>query len=100
MDKKSFNEVKALLTDKLGNPFYETDKAIIFNADAIDVFKKLNFSFVDLTVTSPPYNIGKEYEKIKPIEEYINWTTQWIEGLYSITNDNGAMFTQCWLCIN
>ena len=25
----------------------------------------------DLVVTSPPYNIGKEYEHQKPLEEYL-----------------------------
>jgi len=46
----------------------------------------------DLTVTSPPYNIGKEYEATRSIEEYIRWSEHWIEEVYRLTNSNGAFW--------
>jgi DNA modification methylase len=41
--------------------------------------------FVDLTVTSGPYNIGKEYEKFLVLDEYLNWCEQWIAEVYRVT---------------
>lgn len=33
---------------------------------------------VDLVVTSPPYNIGKEYEEVKQIDDYLDFMQQWM----------------------
>jgi len=35
--------------------------------DCLEALKLLPDKFVDLTVTSQPYNIGKEYEKSYPL---------------------------------
>jgi DNA modification methylase len=48
--------------------------------------------FVDLTVTSGPYNIGKEYEKSWVLDEYLNWCEQWIAEVYRVTIDRGAFW--------
>ena len=47
----------------------------------------------DLVVTSPPYNIGKEYEHQKPIEEYLAWQERIIQKIYARLKDNGSI---CW----
>ena len=47
----------------------------------------------DLIVTSPPYNIGKEYEHQMPIEEYVDWQRRVIEKCYARLKDNGSI---CW----
>ena len=39
--------------------------------DALEFSKKLEDNSVKLIITSPPYNIGKEYETKTSIEEYI-----------------------------
>jgi DNA modification methylase len=46
--------------------------------DCLEALKLLPDQFVDLTVTSGPYNIGKEYEKSLVLDEYFNWCQQWI----------------------
>jgi DNA modification methylase len=46
--------------------------------DCWEALKLLPDQFVDLTVTSAPYNIGKEYEKFLVLDEYLNWCEQWI----------------------
>ena len=28
---------------------------------------------IDLTITSPPYNIGKEYRSIRDLPDYLDW---------------------------
>ncbi|HOC94070.1 MAG TPA: site-specific DNA-methyltransferase [bacterium] len=47
---------------------------------------------VDLTITSPPYNIGKEYEKVRPVEDYVKWCETWIREIYRVTKKNGAFW--------
>lgn len=47
----------------------------------------------DLVVTSPPYNIGKEYEKQVPLNEYILWQKKIIQKIYSRLKDTGSI---CW----
>lgn len=47
----------------------------------------------DLVVTSPPYNIGKKYEKPIPLEEYVKWQERIIEKAVKRLKDTGSI---CW----
>jgi len=46
-----------------------------------------------LIVTSPPYNIGKTYEKIKPIDSYLSAQAKIIDLLIEKLLDGGSL---CW----
>lgn len=48
---------------------------------------------VQLIVCSPPYNMGKEYEKNIPIEEYIESYKSTASQLHHILSDTGSI---CW----
>jgi len=73
----------------LGRPYYESPNCILYNFDCLDAMKRIYMPFVQLTVTSPPYNIGKEYEKIRPLQEYLSWCEDWItEVLLKILRGN------------
>ena len=43
----------------------------LINSDRMKLFKKLKNNSVQLIITSPPYNIGKSYEKKKPFKLYL-----------------------------
>jgi adenine-specific DNA-methyltransferase len=47
----------------------------------------------DLIVTSPPYNIGKEYEKKDKLEAYLEWQKRIIELLLPRLKPTGSL---CW----
>lgn len=47
----------------------------------------------DLIVTSPPYNLGKEYEKKTDLKNYVNWQEQIIKKLVPRIKDTGSI---CW----
>jgi adenine-specific DNA-methyltransferase len=47
---------------------------------------------VSLTLTSPPYNIGKDYEQPKALPEYIDWCTVWMDAIREITTANGSFW--------
>ena len=44
---------------------------VVFSGACLDFLAKIPDGSVDLIVTSPPYNIGKEYEKRMPLAEYL-----------------------------
>ena len=45
------------------NTFHKNDEIVIHRGDCLDLLKQIPDEFMQLVVTSPPYNIGKEYEK-------------------------------------
>lgn len=47
----------------------------------------------DLIVTSPPYNIGKPYERRTELDKYMNWQKQIIDELVPRLKDTGSI---CW----
>lgn len=85
----NFHKIKK----QLGVPYYEDESVLLYNIDCIEALKKLEGHVeFNLTVTSPPYNIGKEYEKIKPVNEYINWSKDWMSRVYKTTAPTGSFW--------
>ncbi|MCU1025969.1 DNA-methyltransferase [Stenotrophomonas maltophilia] len=74
----------------LGPPAARGDRFAIFNGDCIDLMARMPSGCVDLSFTSPPYNIGKEYESILPLAGYLEWCADWINELYRISRSDGA----------
>lgn len=66
----------------------------IINGNSLDVLKKIPENSVDLVVTSPPYNVGIEYDSWfdkMPIEEYWDFTKEWLTGVYNVLKDDGRI---------
>lgn len=78
------------ILESLGVPLYRGDCYAIYNADSSELLKRIPDESVDLYFTSPPYNIGKEYEKIIPVEDYVRWSECWIREVYRGTKEAGA----------
>ncbi|TVP64227.1 MAG: site-specific DNA-methyltransferase [Nodularia sp. (in: Bacteria)] len=78
----------------LGNPFYADNGFILYHGDSTDFLHKLSSTNIniDLTVTSPPYNIGKEYESPMSVNEYVQCCSQWMCQIYNITKSDGAFW--------
>ncbi|MEY9252342.1 adenine-specific DNA-methyltransferase [Bradyrhizobium ottawaense] len=77
------------MPSKLGS-----NDSIIWNGDASDVVRKLpEKPLFDLVITSPPYNIGKPYEKRLEIEEYRKWHEALITAIVERTKPTGSI---CW----
>lgn len=76
----------------LGVPYFHAPNCLIYNIDCLEAMQNLPDELVDLTVTSPPYNIGKEYEKKLLLEDYLTWCEQWIAEIYRITRPDGAFW--------
>lgn len=76
----------------LGPPFCRGKGYAIYCADCVEAMRVLPTGLIDLTVTSPPYNIGKEYECARPIEEYVIWCQRWIAEIHRLTTAKGAFW--------
>jgi len=75
-----------------GSPYYETPHCLIYRADCLEWMPKLSNEIFDLTITSPPYNIGKEYEAALPLADYIDWCAKWIAEIHRLTKPDGAFW--------
>jgi adenine-specific DNA-methyltransferase len=82
-----------LLRSSLGDPVFQSDDCLLYyQGDCVSLMGQLPDGIVDLTVTSPPYNIGKEYESERSVEEYVAWTGDWISQVYRLAKNRGAFW--------
>lgn len=65
----------------------------IINGDALKELNRLEDDKFDLIITSPPYNVGKEYEVKISIEKYLQTQEKIIEQLVRVLSDKGSI---CW----
>jgi DNA modification methylase len=82
---------------KIKEPLFDyVDKSVrykIINGDSQKELRSLEDKKFDLIITSPPYNVGKEYETKKSIEEYLKTQELIIELLVDKLSDKGSI---CW----
>jgi adenine-specific DNA-methyltransferase len=76
----------------LPTPYYEDDRVTLYCGDAAQLLRDLPEDTIPLTVTSPPYNIGKAYESIQPVETYVRWCEEWIANIHKATRTDGALW--------
>ena len=87
------NNVK-ILKDELGISTLRIDEDAIVGFDVERFLDALpEEPIFDLVVTSPPYDIGKEYEQRMPISEYYEWQRRIIRKIYVRLKDTGSL---CW----
>lgn len=87
-------EIAKSLSSLIGSPYYAKNGFILYKGDFVKLGQRtLSSSFkADLIVTSPPYNIGKEYEINKEVSEYVDWCRKWMGIVYAMTKKNGTFW--------
>lgn len=65
----------------------------IWRGDAMEYLGRLRDGSAKLVVTSPPYNIGKEYERRRRLEEYVEEQRRVIGRCADVLSDDGSL---CW----
>lgn len=66
----------------------------IYNGDILEMFGKTPDNFIDLIVTSPPYNVGIDYsdwDDQKPMKDYFDWCKEWLQEAYRTLKDDGRV---------
>lgn len=59
----------------------------------MEVLSNLDDDSIDLILTSPPYNIGKEYEDKQNLDQYLNWQETIIRECIRVLKPTGNL---CW----
>ena len=66
---------------------------VLFDGDCSDLLKSIPSSSVDLVITSPPYNIGKKYEKQTSLQSYLKNQEPVIAEMVRVLATTGSL---CW----
>ena len=80
---------------KRGRPssFQKNHQEVIFLGDCLSFLKQIPSESIKLVVTSPPYNIGKEYENKLTLDSYVQQQTKVIKECVRVLSPNGSL---CW----
>ena len=73
--------------------FSKENNATLYLGDCIDFLRQIPDESIQLIVTSPPYNIGKEYETKLDIQEYVSQQSQVIDECVRVLKNEGSI---CW----
>lgn len=73
--------------------YSHSNPVTLFNGDCMDLLNKIPDEEAMLVVTSPPYNLGKEYEKVLKIDRYLAQQKKVIEECVRILHPRGSI---CW----
>lgn len=89
-----YEAIDQLLRQHLGDPFFAAPGFILYNGDSTQLLDQLSSTNlrVELTITSPPYNIGKAYEYPMAVQDYVTWCSAWMHQIHQITQVNGAFW--------
>ena len=66
---------------------------VLFDGDCSELLKNIPSSSVDLVITSPPYNIGKKYEKKTSLASYLKDMEPVIAEMDRVLASTGNL---CW----
>jgi adenine-specific DNA-methyltransferase len=75
-------------------PTFSKDKQVVlFEGDCLDFLGSLPDESMQLVVTSPPYNVGKSYERKGALDAYLQWQDKVIDECIRVLHPAGSI---CW----
>ena len=77
----------------ISDKYDSSAEVVLFNGDCNQILKDIPSSSVDLVITSPPYNVGKQYEKKMSLQAYLKNHEPAIVELVRVLADSGNL---CW----
>lgn len=94
-DSKSISRYRncMLETREITDKFVQSEHIVIHPGDCMELLKTIPNDWIQLIVTSPPYNIGKEYEKRLNLELYLNQQAAVIRECVRCLSPRGSI---CW----
>ena len=78
---------------KISDTFSSAKQIVVFPGDCLELLRQIPDGSVQLVVTSPPYNIGKEYEKKLRLERYLQQQAEVIRDCTRVLAPRGSI---CW----
>ena len=77
----------------IDSEFNKNSKKVLYPGDCLELLRQVPDESIQLIVTSPPYNIGKEYENKLKLDTYIKQQTQVIKECVRVLSKKGSI---CW----
>jgi site-specific DNA-methyltransferase (adenine-specific) len=72
-----------------------SDTMTIMCADCVTGMRALPDGYVDIVITSPPYNLGiaySTYDDTASRENYLDWCAQWLREVLRVLHPDGSFF--------
>jgi len=91
IEKELNTKINGQIIESNSKEFFRHKKISLYNSDVLNknLFKS---EFIDLIVTSPPYNLGIEYnsndDKLS-YESYLDFSKEWMKNCFNWTNTQG-----------
>ena len=73
--------------------FSRSENIVVYPGNCLDLLKQIPDATIQLIVTSPPYNLGKEYEKKLKLEQYLQQQKSVISECVRVLKKTGSI---CW----
>jgi adenine-specific DNA-methyltransferase len=77
----------------IATEFHVNNEITLYHGDCLEFLKTIPDETIQLIVTSPPYNIGKEYENVLDIDEYKAQQKAVIDECIRVLRPSGSI---CW----
>lgn len=78
---------------KTADKFSLSERVVVHGGNCLDLLKQIPDRRIQLVVTSPPYNIGKEYEKKTRLSSYVEQQARVIKECVRVLSEKGSI---CW----
>lgn len=79
--------------ERIADSFAHDERVVVFPGDCLALLRSIPDDALQLVVTSPPYNIGKEYERQLRLEAYIAQQAEVIRECVRCLSPHGSI---CW----
>ncbi|MDG4548814.1 MAG: site-specific DNA-methyltransferase [Candidatus Contendobacter sp.] len=79
--------------DQIKDSYDQAARIVLYPGDTSRFLETVPNQSIALIITSPPYNLGKDYENRTSIEQYLGMQSQVIKQLYRILRNDGSI---CW----
>ncbi len=79
--------------NEISTEFKPDSEIVLLSGDVHEKINQIPDNSIALIITSPPYNLGKEYENRIEVEKYLKAQRCLIQQLYRILREDGSI---CW----
>ncbi len=79
--------------NRIADHFDAKESIVLYHGNCLELLNTIPDHAIQLVVTSPPYNIGKEYEKKLDLDTYITQQAEVIRECVRVLNPQGSI---CW----
>lgn len=83
----------ALWSPEIAAKFDPSAEIVIAEDDSLESLRAVPDGVINLIITSPPYNIGKAYEKATELDQYLQALSPIVDELVRVLAPNGSL---CW----